>query len=208
LEIDLSSARRAEEVPPELQAVLPAQRLVNLVEARAVVEALTALVHDKDFRALAGNRVPGHGPAVAVIALYAAQATLLEALCRREPALASLLPGGKEGGLIEVGVPADFQQRECLVAFVSLTRSHTHRAVSYGESPRELVRALTRPAARLSLFGDLGTLARRSQWTVPLDHLDEVSSRREQAVVAGLVSYIQGHGLHPKAFRLQESSNA
>ena len=106
---------------------------------------------------------------------------------------------------IELGVPSAFRQRECQVALVSLTRSHTHRAVSYGEGPHALALALTRAAARLLLFGDPGTLVRRSQWQGAVDHLDPVSAERERALAAGLVGYLQGIGSHPRAFQLHES---
>jgi hypothetical protein len=217
LEIDLAAPRQADDLPAEVRAALPAQGLVNYAEARAVVQALASLVSDKAFQAASADWQCQHGaaceagegeeapcsgvpalPAVAVMALYPAQAELIRALLRRAPEV--------RGVPVEVGLPADFRQRECLVALVSLTRSHTHRAVSYGEGPHELVRALTRPVARLMLFGDLGTLARRSQWQAPLDHLDEAASRREHGLVARLVARLQDHGPQPRAIRLQESS--
>jgi hypothetical protein len=214
LEIDLADPRRPG-LPAELRACLPAQGLVNFLEARAVVRALEALVVDPAFRTAsadwqrtagcglavggcaAGGQEARHGPVVAVMALFAAQVELLRVLLRQSSVLAE--------APVEVGLPAAFHQRECLVAVLSLTRSHTHRAVPYGEHPEELVRALTRAAARLLLFGDPGTLARRSQWQGALDHLDEIAGRREQALTTHLVSYIQGHGPHGMTFRLQES---
>jgi superfamily I DNA and/or RNA helicase len=109
---------------------------------------------------------------------------------------------------LEVGVPALFRQRECPVVLVSLTRSHTHRAVSYGEGPQALALALTRARDRLLLFGDPGTLVRRSHWQGRLDHLDETAAAREREVIAQLVRYLQGHGPHPRAFHLREGSSA
>jgi hypothetical protein len=218
LEIDLADARLLEHVPADLRAALPKQGLVNYLEAVAVVRALEALVADPGFRdaSAAWQRqqaalcqhagevcdVPerrGHCPSVGVLALYPAQAELIRLLVRRSPALAACpVP-------VEVGTPAAFRQRECLAALVSLTRSHTHRAVSYGEGPHAVALALTRTASRLMLFGDPGTLARRSQWQGALDHLDDAAAGRERALAAGLVGYLQGHGRHPHAFRLHES---
>ncbi len=221
LETDLADARLLEHVPADLRAALPKQGLVNYLEAVAVARALEALVTDPDFQSAsaawqrhraalcqhAGEvcDVPerrGHCPSVAVMALYPAQAELIRLLVRRSPALAACpVP-------VEVGTPAAFRQRECLAALVSLTRSHTHRAVSYGEGPHAVALALTRAASRVMLFGDPGTLARRSQWQGALDHLDDAAAGRERALAAGLVGYLQGHGPHPHAFRLHESRGA
>src|SRR6185312_13425020 len=99
---------------------------------------------DDAFRGQAGSwrkcqgGLPARHPALAVIALYPAQAELIRMLLRRNQTAAHPLG-------IEVGVPTAFRQRECHTALVSLTRSHTHRAVAYGESPEQLLLALTRP---------------------------------------------------------------
>jgi hypothetical protein len=225
LELDLAEPRRLEQIPADLRAELPGHGLVNYFEAQAVVRTLEGLVNDPAFQAEAEGwqrragacgaagcdcevaRPPaqagprsGQGPAVAVMALYPAQVELIGLLLRRVPALAAgRIP-------VELGLPAAFRQRECLAALVSLTRSHSHRAVSYGEDAQALAQALTRGVGRLILFGDPGTLVRRSQWQGPLDHLDEAAAQRERAVAAQLVSYIQGHGPHPEAFRVQEGS--
>jgi hypothetical protein len=220
LEVDLADHRRVQQLlPTELRPLLPAQGLVNYLEARAVVAALEALVTEPGFQRLSADwqhrratrcRMPGcvcgpggvaagGCPAVAVMALYPAQAELIRLLVRRSPALASA------GVSVEVGLPSTFRQRECLVGLVSLTRSHSHRAVSYGEHPQALLEAFTRPVARLVLLGDPGTLARRSQWQGPLDHLDEPTARCEQALVTQLVHYLQGDGPHPDTFHLLES---
>jgi hypothetical protein len=222
LELDLSDNRPLEQLPANLRAMLPRQGLVNYLEARAVVRRLEALANDAAFRSACaswGQRrawpcehgsaalapdcncpLPDGGPAVAVMAPYPAQVELLRHLIRQTPALA-------DGPFpIEVGTPAAFHQRECLLALVSLTRSHTHRAVSYGEHPHVLVQALTRAASGFVLFGDPGTLVRRSQWHGPLDHLDETAAQHEATLVTQLVHYLQGHGPHPTAFHLHESS--
>jgi hypothetical protein len=222
LEVDLADHRPIEHLPADVRAVLPRQGLVNYLEARAVVRRLEALANDAAFRSacaswarrrawpsehgcasLSSNcdcPLPDGGPAVAVMALYPAQVELLRHLIRQTPALA-------EGPFpVEIGTPSAFHQRECLLALVSLTRSHTHRAVSYGEHPHVLAQALTRAASGLVLFGDPGTLARRSQWHGPLDHLDEAAAQHEATLVTQLVHYLQGHGRHPAAFHLHESS--
>jgi superfamily I DNA and/or RNA helicase len=135
---------------------------------------------------------------VAVIALYPAQAELIRLLASRSAALA------QSGLRVEVGAPGAFRQREFPLALVSLTRSHSHRAVTFGDDPGLLGLALTRARARLIVFGDAGTLARRTQWEGVLDHLDESAAAREGQVIGRLVRYLQGGGPHPRAFRLSE----
>jgi hypothetical protein len=218
LELDLADNKPLEHVPAELRAALPRQGLVNYFEARAVVQSLEGLFADPAFRDAAARwqtdrAAPcsqgghscgpdgiavGHCPAVAVMALYPAQAELLRLLLRRSPALANL------PWAVEVGLPSAFRQRECLAALVSLTRSHSHRAVSYGDGPHGLAEACTRAAGRLILVGDPATLARRSQWQGALDHLDEAAARTERSLAARLVACIQGHGPQARALRLRE----
>jgi hypothetical protein len=199
LETDLADPRRPDQLPGELRPLLPRQGLVNYLEAQALVRSVKDLLHDPAFlptaegwhrrraaTCLCGNaceprdssavsaRRGGHSPTIAVIALYPAQVELLRRLLE---GVADRVP---EALRIEVGVPADFRQRECLAAFVSLTRSHTHRAVPFGEGPQHLALALTRAASRLWVFGDPGTLLRRCQWSGPLDHLGEDAAERER----------------------------
>lgn len=222
LEIDLADTSHPQQLPTDIRSALPAQGLVNYLEARAVVHQLERLVSDPAFqqasarwqqkwaaceRAGGGCATAGaarapryHGPTVAVMALYPAQVELLRLLVQRS----SILPASPIA--IEVGLPEAFQQRECLTALLSLTRSHSHRAVPYGEGPRTLTQALTRPRSSLFLFGDPGTLMRRGQWQGALDHLDESQAHQERGLVNQLVAYLQGHGPHARAFRLLESS--
>lgn len=192
LETDLSDAVRGDRLPAEFRAALPAHGLVNYLEAAAVVRALE--------RAAAGLGDGEAAPAVAVVALYPAQAQLIRLLVGRSPALAA-------GRLdVRVDVPAAFREEDFDTVLVSLTRSHAHRAVTYGEGPALLAVALTRARRRLVVFGDVGTLARRGQWDAPLDHLDELAAGHERAVVGRLLEHIHGHGPHPEAFAVREGS--
>jgi hypothetical protein len=206
LETELGAARRPDVIPSELRDALPEQGLVNYLEARAVVHDLEALATDPVFRDDAERWSQsecgrhGRGPAIAVIALYAAQAELIRQLVSRVPALIACPLA------IEIGTPDRFQQRECLAALVSLTRSHSHRPVSFGEGPRELALAFTRARARLLLFGDAGTLVRRCQCADPVDHLDQAAADSERGLIAHLVACIQGHGQHAAAFRLRQGT--
>jgi len=181
LELELADPRQRERLPADLRAVLPNHGFVNYPEAQAVVRTLVGL--SKEF----GDRQP----VVAVLAVYPAQADLIRRLLRLEPALI-----GQE---VQVDIPAAFRQREADVVLLSLTRSHTHRAVAFGEGPQMLALALTRARAKLIIFGDPGTLVRRSQWEGPLEHLDEDAAARERQLVTRLVHSLQGGGAEPQA---------
>jgi hypothetical protein len=190
LEIDLADPRRRETLPADLRAELPAHGIVNLAEARVIVQALEAMAADPAIADASSDwqrHGAASGPAVAVISLFAAQVELLRRLVERSAVLAGAPLR------IEVGAPAAFKQREALVALISLTRSHTTRAVPFSDTPQALLLALTRPAARLVLFGDPGTMLRRSQWHGGLDHLDDVNGPQEQALVSHLLGRLQGN---------------
>ncbi len=60
----------------------------------------------------------------------------------------------------------------------------------FSDTPNSLLLALTCPAGRLVLFGDPGTMARRSQWHGGLDHLDEVVGPIEQALLGQLLGHL------------------
>jgi hypothetical protein len=185
LEIDLSDARQRERLPSEMRGHLPARGIVNYVEAQSVVRTLTALAADMR------NKTEHGLPSFAILTLYPAQASLLRQLIGQTAAL--------NGLPVEVSVASAFRQREADVVILSLTRSHTHRAVPYGDGPRLFVSALTRARHRLILIGDAGTLLRRSQWEGPLDHLDEPSATRERELITHLITYLQGQAspMHP-----------
>jgi len=205
LEVDLADSRRIDPMPVELRGCLPERGLVNFLEAQALVRYLEAMLADAHFQADAARwRQAGRGPTVAVIALYPAQAELIIRLMERCPALAG------SGVEVEVGVPGTFRHRECHTALVSLTRSHTHRAVSFGDKPAGLVVALTRAAWHLVLFGDPGTLARRSQWLDPVDHLDGPLSLQEHGLISRLSAALQCAEANPAgtSFRLHEGGTS
>jgi hypothetical protein len=228
LEIDLADNRPLEPLPEELRAFLPSDGLVNYFEARAVVQALESLVAEETFRAeaeawpprhkapcllasegcvsggqgLSSSYRPVHSPAVVVMALYSAQAELIRLLIRQSPTLAVCDIS------LEVGLPSDFRQRECLAALVSLTRSHVHRAVTFGEVPELLTLALTRAAARLLIFGDPGTLERRASWQGALDHLDPTEAEQERTLVLGLLRFAHPLPLTPSINHHPEGGSA
>jgi uncharacterized coiled-coil DUF342 family protein len=193
LELDLSDPRHRARLPAELSNHLPMQGFVNYAEAQALVAALAELVNEGVDKLSSDHEELRKQPAVAVLALYPAQAELIRLLMRREPNLAAL------GHTVDVDVPYAFRQREAVVVLLSLTRSHTHRAVAFGEGPQMLALAMTRARSRLVIFGDPGTLLRRSQWEGSLEHLDEEAAARERHLITRLIRALPGCGADHQA---------
>jgi hypothetical protein len=191
LETDLTDVPHGDRLPGEFRAALPRHGLVNYMEAAAVVRALERLATAK-----AGAEALSD---VVVIALYPAQAELIRLLLGRSKAFANRAAP-------RVEVPGACREQEYDTVFVSLTRSHAHRAVTFGEGPAVLALALTRARRRLVVFGDVGTLGRRGQWSGPVDHLDEASAGQERDVVGRLLDYIHGRGRHRDAFAVGEGT--
>jgi hypothetical protein len=79
--------------------------------------------------------------------------------------------------------------------------------VPFSDHPRDLLLALTRPASRLVVFGDPGTMSRRSQWFGALDHLDESTGPLEQALLAQLLAHMPEQEATARAGRTLESSS-
>jgi hypothetical protein len=188
LEIDLSDARHRDRLPSELRPHLTARGLVNYLEAQAVVRALVTL-----------NQLASDVQSVAVLALYPAQAELIRLLIRQTPELAS------PRFTLVIDVPAALRQREVDVVLVSLTRSHSHRAVAFGDGPQALRLAFSRACRRLVFFGDPGTLQRRNQWDGPLDHLSEAAAAHERDLLRHLLRYFPAHYSPPCASSLHQS---
>lgn len=181
LEVDLSAARYADRLPAELAGGLPSRGYANYLEAQALVRRLEQLIAVPEALP-AGRRGE---PAIAVLALYEGQAELLRRLIDRSEALrAASVP-------IEVAVPARVRQREFEVVFLSLTRSHAHRHVPFGDDVADLPLALTRARRRLLIFGDPGTLSKRAHWNGPLEHLSTAAALREQTHLRRLLRHVQ-----------------
>jgi hypothetical protein len=201
LEIDLADPRQRTRLPSNLGVDLPSRGFVNYAEAQAVVRTLEAMAaKPADWPGLDGGMGHSNQPVVAVLALFPAQVELLRGLVRQSPSLAAA------AFTVVVEGPAALREREVAMVLLSLTRSHAHRPITFGEGPDQLTLALTRARAQVVLFGDPGALARRSQWEGPLDHLDEAMAAREREVLAQLVQYLQGQGPYPHAFHLREGA--
>jgi hypothetical protein len=183
LELDIADPRQRDRLPEDLRGKLPKEGFVNLQEAQIVVRSLAALC--RDAQSANGSAGDGARPAVAIIALQVAQAELIRHLLEQ-----AMTPAASPFK-IEVGTPACFQQREADTVLLSLTRSHTHRAVAYSPDARALALALTRARARLLIFGDAGTLVRRCQWEGPLEHLDQRSAQREKHLLSRLLQGLE-----------------
>jgi superfamily I DNA and/or RNA helicase len=107
---------------------------------------------------------------------------------------------------LQIKEPAALRHLEVDVVLLSLTRSHTHRAVAFARDPKDLVWALTRPRARLILVGDLGTLVRRSQWRGPLEQQDENAANQERELALRLVNYFLDQGRHMPTIQERQAS--
>ena len=171
LEQDLGLPRGGDRIPADLRGVLPRRGYANYPEAQAVIRRLEELLEEAD---------DGREP-VAVISLYEGQVELLRRLADRSESLR-----GKKYCVV-FGVPDTLKEHEWPIVLVSLTRSNSHRAVPLGEQPSQLVHALTRARRRLIVFGDPGTLVKRSHWQGPLEHLDAVASAQEARRVTALL---------------------
>jgi hypothetical protein len=158
-EIDLAEPRQRELLPDDLAAILPARGYVNLPEAQAIADLVGRLPRDRT---------------VAITAPYPAQALVLQ----------HYLPN--DGRIV---FTTELSQRECDVLVISLTRSHTSRAVTYGDDPTIVIGLLSRPRRRLVFVGDPGTLARRGQWEGAIDHLDEVAGESERRWVNAVLNW-------------------
>jgi hypothetical protein len=199
-EIDLGDTRQREALPADLRQALPSRGLVNLPEAKAMIEALEKLVATPRYQAMIDAWQTTHsGPAVAVMSLFEAQCVLLRVLVEQSPTL-------RARAEIVVDHPERFAHRCCCFALLGLTRSQTNRTVPLSHHPRELILALTRATQSIFLFADHGGLHRRNGWVGPLEHLDESASILEQVIVASLLSRWPEHDLSQRHTRARESS--
>ncbi|MCI0637576.1 MAG: AAA domain-containing protein [Gemmataceae bacterium] len=168
LEQDLATPRLADRLPAEFRNELPRRGLVNYLEAQAVIRKL------EELRRLEPQA------SIAVVAMNDSQVALLQRLAGRAQTLRPALP--------PIGTPASFRHREFDFVLVSLTRSHAHRAVAFGQRSNDLALALSRWKKRLFLFADPGTLAKRIGWTGAVDSLDAAAAESERALLAALVA--------------------
>jgi hypothetical protein len=181
LEQDLSAGRHGDRVPSELRAELPRKGLVNFLEAQALIRRLERWAQTPAELGANGSGTPS----VLVLALYEAQAEMLRRLTARSPILQA------RKFALEISVPGQACHRECDVLVLSLTRSHAHRCVPYGEDSADLAMALTRARRRVLVFGDLGTLFKRTQWQGALDHLDAPAAHVEGVHLSRLLQRVQ-----------------
>ena len=76
LELDLADNRRLDSLPSELRTRLPSRGLVNLAEARLVVQTLETMLLDPACQSLFSD-TPVDEPQIAVLSLHPAQVELL-----------------------------------------------------------------------------------------------------------------------------------
>ncbi|CAN5506465.1 hypothetical protein BH10PLA2_BH10PLA2_08400 [soil metagenome] len=178
LELDLTDLRSKDRLPMALRGGLPNQGFINLAEAQAIVRRLESMERNRIQR-------PDRAPPISlfVIALYEAQAELIRKLVKNSPTLAPV------ESRIEVGVSEDFAHREAGLVLLSLTRSHTHRATTFGSSTKDLLIALTRARDHLVIFGDYGALQRRSLWDGAVERSDAAQAAQERLLIKTLLAH-------------------
>ncbi len=177
LELDLAAAKQADRLPAGLRPGLPMRGFVNYAEAQVLIRRLESWAQNE----------PNATTRVAVLALYQGQVELLRRLVQQS----ELLRG--RSFPLEIALPSRMRQRECELVFLSLTRSHGHRAVAFGEDVLELPLALVRATANLIVFGDPGTLYKRTHWTGPVDHLDARAAHDELLRLERLTAILHCH---------------
>lgn len=190
LEIDLTAIRTVDRIPSDLRAKLPRKGYANYFEAQAVVRYL-----EKHLASGNGEGPALHADDLAVMALYEGQVELIKKLLERSEPL--------KGLKLRVGLPDSFSQQEFGTIALSITRSHSHRAVALGEHPSHLLTALTRARSRILLFADPGNLIKRGGWHGPLEHLDAATASVEGQRISQLARYLQNQGTYQAAFRVE-----
>jgi hypothetical protein len=179
LEVDLAVGRQADRLPAGLRQGLAPRGFANYLEAQALLRRLETY---------AQKETNGHPLRVAVLALYTGQVELLRRLVEQSETLR-----GRSMPL-EITLPSRMRQRECEVVLLSLTRSHSHRAVTFGDDIDELALGLTRASERVIVFGDPGTLSKRIHWHGPIDHHLAAASHQELVRLQRLVAFV--HAQH------------
>jgi hypothetical protein len=183
LELDLSEPRNRERLPPELRSGLSSQGFVNLAEAEAIINRLAELDRAGLLSLTSAVELP-----VFVVVLHESQVALIRRLLRATPVLAA------RSQSIEVDVPRAFAHREARRVLLGLTRSHAHRVTAFGDSPKDLLLALSRAREQLIVFGDIGSLARRANWEGTVDRLDPQQADQERNLIRALLAGFQEFG--------------
>jgi hypothetical protein len=194
LEINLADAQQRSRLPPELRSALPSRGYVNLAEAKMVVAALDTLITQR--RSQPGHSISPPNIRIVATAAFPAQVELMRQLIRRDPGLKDW------ECFVAIEPPCALRGREFAIVLVSLTRSHTHRAVAYCDHPHTLRLILTRACERLILLGDPGTIVRRRQWEGAVEHLTPAAAREERIIIGRLLDYLEGKGSCPPSFHL------
>ncbi len=178
LEQDLTLPRHSDKLPSMLRTGLPNKGYANLYEAQAVIRQLESLVREE---------VPATPrPHLVVVALYDGQIELIRKLMEQSTVIkARPLP-------IELTTAKKLRQRECDILILSLTRSHQHRSVPFGDDADDLALAMTRARRRVIVIGDPGTLIKRVQTSGIVDRRDAQSAANEQSLLAKLVNVARG----------------
>jgi hypothetical protein len=201
LELDLADPKQRGRLPLDLRMELPHEGFANFLEAQAVIRELEMLTSGAAGAPITASAADAAWQ-VGVLALYEGQTELIRGLARQNARLLA------SRAIWNVATAGKLPKHRYDVVLLSLTRSHLHRAVSFGSSPDAILWAMTRAGRRLIVFGDIGTLVRRSMWDGPLDHLNAVASARERQTMARLMDYIAGKATQKSIFALREGTGA
>lgn len=174
-EVDLSDARQRASLPADLVALLPTTEWVNLHEAQALLKYLEQQ----------------GSVAVTVTSPFTPQVIALRHLAQSSPRLRHVTFVDRH----------EAEHVECERLIISLTRSHMTRAVTFGESPAVMSKLLSRVRRHVLFVGDPGTLARRLQWDLAVDHLNLAEATKERRWIAALADCprVNAHRPRPHA---------
>ncbi len=185
-EIDLSDPRQRQRLPLDLQMRLPPRGFVNLAEAEAIIQRL------RQFQQGVESPEPGSQCRSATLAVLSwnqpqvlVLATLWEKSCPDQVAFS-----------VTFATTAEFREREADVVLLSLCRHSEQPGVVYAEHASHWRHALMAARSHLLVFGDLGTLSRRSRNRDLGPSQGETA--QEQAIAARLLKQIEEQERRPR----------
>jgi hypothetical protein len=164
-EVDLSDPAARLTLTTEEAMELPSEGIINPLEVERIVDFLN---RQRD--------ISQYG----IGCTFDAQCELLRKTLQLNERLQS----------IPVGNEAFWRTRECKTLLISLTRSHPNRAVPFAADPTILFDLMRRARSMLILFGDVGTMLRRTQWSGPCEYLNGHRAEVERQFLRRLIGQL------------------
>ncbi len=195
LEILLSDRRERQRLPGDARERLPADGIVNLAEAQAIVRCLARFVRRRDL--FDSESSAGAAPLL-VLAWQPAQVQLLRWLWQHEQA--------PPAPAVEFAAVRECDHRGAAVVLLSLCRSSSQRAEAYSETADEWQIALTAARRSLILFGDPLALARRAECRGRLGTQDEATAAWERGAAARLLAHLHAPDAESRLLAVCEGS--